>query len=150
MAYHPGHRPHTCVFSPAQRQLCTYGQDGMVVLWELKGRGKNKLVLGGKVLYPGGVESISWSPDGSMVATCGDPWADAAREHAHVWNAANGHVVAKLAARPNCHISSLAFSEGNHAIAAAYSDGKVRAPPPTPHPPSTLRPLCSAPDGGQR
>eukprot|EP00873_Tetraselmis_striata_P024632 jgi/Tetstr1/444896/TSEL_032734.t1 len=125
MAYHPGHRPHTCVFSPAQRQLCTYGQDGMVVLWELKGRGKNKLVLGGKVLYPGGVESISWSSDGSMVATCGDPWADTAREHAHVWNAANGHVVAKLAARPNCHISSLAFSEGNHAIAAAYSDGKV-------------------------
>lgn len=127
-AYHPDHRPNTCVFSPNGRMLASYGLDGRVIVWELQGRGKNGKVIGNRKLYKGGVEFVSWSSDSQMLAICGLPGASdttTAPDVAYVACVATGRISACLQARPSCSFAMVSFSPDCRYVAAAHTDGSV-------------------------
>ena len=56
----------TAAWSPFGNAICTGGQDGRVRTWDLKGR-----ELGEALITEGPVESMDYSPDGSVLAIAG-------------------------------------------------------------------------------
>ena len=124
--HYPDHCPNGCSFSPNGRLLATYGTDGRVLVWEIKGKGRTGRVMGNRKLHKGGVKSVCWSKDSTMLLSNGSPGdANGGLECLYVSNVTSGRVTAVLPARPTCSFSMAAFSDDGTLVLAPHKVGSV-------------------------
>ena len=124
--HYPDHRPNGCSFSPNGRLLATYGTDGRVLVWEIKGKGRTGRVMGNKKLHKGGVESVCWSKDSTMLLSHGAPGdANGGLECLYVSNVTSGRVTAVLPAHPTCSFTMAVFSDDGSLVCAQHKVGSV-------------------------
>lgn len=122
----PGHEAerYSVAFGPNGRRLATAVPDGTVIVWNLDTL-QQDLVLEGHVPLisvdmPGrGVLEVTFSPDGTRIATAGSDGT------ARIWDAATGVEIMRLTGHEN-QVSGVAFSPDGGMLATTGWDGSVR------------------------
>jgi WD40 repeat protein len=97
-------------FLPAQRQLVTGAYDGRLIWWPVEGDAPTPART--VAAHRGWVRAVAVSPDGRLVASCGNDLL------VKLWNPANGELVRELPGH-EWHVYNVAFHpDGRHLVSA--------------------------------
>jgi hypothetical protein len=107
-------------FSPDSRQLLTGSLDRAVKLWDAA-TGRTLLSLDGQ----GEVFSVSYAPDGTLIAAASGSAGSGEPGHVSVWDARTGTLLWSRKAHAERALS-VAFSPDGHSLASAGNDNTVR------------------------
>jgi WD40 repeat protein len=104
-------------FSPDGRSLVTAGADGQAIIWD-PATGRKLRTLAG---HTGAVQSVVYSPDGTLIATSTDQNDTTVK----VWTARSGDVIYTLAGHP-AHVWGLAFSPDSKLLVSGGARGVIK------------------------
>jgi eukaryotic-like serine/threonine-protein kinase len=114
---HAGSTVPALSWSPHGRQLASGSADNTVKLWDAD-TGREVATLRG---HTGAVLAVSWSPDGSRLASAGD----GSDQTVKLWDAVAGREIATLRGHTGS-ILALSWSPDRRQLASASYDGTVR------------------------
>ncbi|HVT37198.1 MAG TPA: TIR domain-containing protein [Nevskiaceae bacterium] len=107
-------------FNPAEDRVATASADGTVSLWNVKTGEKVSSLFQSAV----GAYSASFNADGSRVLTTSAPTASPEKDSAGLWNANDGHLIARLPHERS--VFSAHFNNHGDRIVTTGADGAVK------------------------
>lgn len=106
---------HALSWSPDNEHLAVGTDNGVVNIWSAQ-TGQITAVLGG---HTNSITGLAWSPDGSQIATIGQP-----DNSVRVWEAATGLLVASLQGHSDV-ITAVSWSPDSTQVASSGRDGVI-------------------------